>query len=177
MASSAKIARLAPQAKVAPQRKKVTTRTAQQRRVQGSSKVRVVPHAAVSTRSRRLVLAGLLVSFVAIAMMMLVVVFQTRIAETQLNIDEIESQIVAERDRYDALRLERSSLREPSRLVSEATVMGMVPGNGTDFISVDPLTVAQVLVSTGGVDPELLSVSHDPLVNYGAVKSTIGDRP
>jgi len=53
----------------------------------------------------------------------------------------------------------------------------MIPGNGTDFVSVDPLTVAQVLVSTGGVDPALLSVSHDPLVNYGAVKSTIGDRP
>ena len=177
MARSVKIARSAAPAKVAPQRKKVTTRTAQQRRVQGSPRVRAVPQAAVSTRSRRLVLAGLVVSFLAIAMMMLVVIFQTRIAETQLNIDEIESQIAAERDRYDALRLERSSLREPSRLVSEATAMGMVPGNGTDFISVDPLTVAQVLVSTGGVDPELLSVSHDPLVNYGAVKSTIGDRP
>jgi len=177
MARSVKIARSAPPAKVAPQRKKVKTRTAQQRRVQGSPKVRAVPHAAVSTRSRRLVIAGLLVSFLAIAMMLLVVVFQTRIAETQLNIDEIESQIASERDRYDALRLERSSLREPSRLVSEATAMGMVPGNGTDFISVDPLTIAQVLVSTGGVDPELLSVSHDPLVNYGAVKSTIGDRP
>ncbi|KGA07760.1 MAG: hypothetical protein GM46_8305 [actinobacterium acAcidi] len=177
MARSVKIARSAAPAKVAPTRKKVTTRTAQQRRVQGSPKVRAVPQAAVSTRSRRLVIAGLFVSFLAIAMMMLVVVFQTRIAETQLNIDEIESQIAAERDRYDALRLERSSLREPSRLVSEATAMGMVPGNGTDFISVDPLTVAQVLVSTGGVDPELLAVSHDPLVNYGAVKSTIGDRP
>ena len=67
--------------------------------------------------------------------------------------------------------------RDPARLVSEATAMGMVPGNGTDFVSVDPVTVAQVLVATGGVDPELLSVSHDPLVNYGAVKSTIGDRP
>lgn len=177
MARSVKIARSAPQPKAAPQRKKVTTRTAQERRAQGSRVARAVPQPAISRRSRRLVLAGLFVSFLAIAMMMLVVVFQTRIAETQLNIDKIESQIAAERDRYDALRLERSSLREPSRLVAEATAMGMVPGNGTDFISVDPLTVAQVLVSTGGVDPELLSVSHDPLVNYGAVKATIGDRP
>ena len=155
----------------------MTTRTAQQRRVQGSPKVRAVPHAAVSTRSRRLVIAGLLVSFLAIAMMLLVVVFQTRIAETQLNIDEIESQIAAERDRYDALRLERSSLREPSRLVSEATAMGMVPGQGTDFTAVDPMTMALVLVSTGGVDPKILAISHDPFENYGAVKATVGDRP
>ena len=177
MAQSVKVARSAPQAKSAPQRKKVTTRTAQQRRTQTSPAIRKAPQVVVSKRSRRLVLAGLTISFVAIAMMMLVVIFQTRIAETQLNIDKIESQISAERDRYDALRLERSSLRDPARLVSEATAMGMVPGNGTDFVSVDPVTVAQVLVATGGVDPELLSVSHDPLVNYGAVKSTIGDRP
>lgn len=175
MARSISVARIAPKTKAAPQRKKVTTRTAHERRT-GTSP-RAVPQAAVSRRTRRLVFAGLIVAFLAIAMMMLVVVFQTRIAETQLKIDKIESQIAAERDRYDALRLERSSLREPARLVAEATAMGMIPGNGTDFVSVDPFTVAQVLVSTGGVDPALLSVSHDPLANYGAVKSTIGDRP
>ena len=177
MARPVKVTRTAPQPKAAPQRKKVTTRTAQQRRTQPSPIARAVTQRDVTKRTRRFVFAGLSIAFLAIAMMMLVVVFQTRIAETQLNIDKIESQISAERDRYDALRLERSSLREPARLVTEATGMGMVPGNGTDFVSVDTLNIDQVLVSTGGVDPELLSVSHDPLVNYGAVKSTIGDRP
>ena len=94
MAQSVKVARSAPQAKSAPQRKKVTTRTAQQRRTQTSPAIRKAPQVVVSKRSRRLVLAGLTISFVAIAMMMLVVVFQTRIAETQLNIDKIESQNV-----------------------------------------------------------------------------------
>ena len=111
MARTVKVARTAPQTKSAPQRKKVTTRTAQQRRTQNSPAIRTAPQVVVSKRSQRLVIVGLSISFVAIAMMMLVVVFQTRIAETQLNIDKIESQISAERDRYDALRLERDGAK------------------------------------------------------------------
>lgn len=113
----------------------------------------------------------------ALGVMFVVVAVQTHIAETQMKIDKLNSQIADERARYDELRLERSSLREPALLVSQATSIGMIPGNGVKFTSVDPLTVAQVLVATGGVDPELLTNAHDPLANYGAVKATVGDRP
>jgi hypothetical protein len=108
--------------------------------------------------------------------MMLVVVFQTRLAETQLGIDDIESQITAERNRYDQLRLERSILREPARLVTEAKALGMVPGSKTDFRTVDPLAVAAVLVSVGGLDPNSILGIKDPLERYGSVKAIIGDR-
>ena len=94
-----------------------------------------------------------------------------------MKIDRLDAQIAQERARYDELRLERSSLREPGLLVEQATSIGMIPGNGVKFTSVDPLTVAEVLVATGGVDPELLANAHDPLANYGAVKATIGGRP
>lgn len=182
MARSLQIARAvpikkAPTKKSVPAAKKVTTRTAKDRRAQSSPVARVVTQREVTKRTRRLVFVGLVMSILAIAVMMTVVIFQTRIAETQLEIDEIETQISAERDRYDALRLERSSLRDPSRLVTEATAMGMIPGNGTDFVAVDPLVMAQVLVATGGVDSSFLSAQRDPLMNYGAVKATIGDRP
>lgn len=109
--------------------------------------------------------------------MFVVVAVQTHIAETQMRIDRINVQISSERDRYDELRLERSSLREPGALVVKATAIGMIPGRGVRFTSVDPQTVAQVLVATGGVDPEMLANAHDPLANYGAVKATVGDRP
>lgn len=113
----------------------------------------------------------------ALGVMFVVVAVQTHIAETQMKIDKINAQIAGERARYDELRLERSSLREPGALVSQATSIGMIPGNGVKFTSVDPVTVAQVLVATGGVDPELLANDRDPLANYGAVKATVGDRP
>ncbi|MFM8381446.1 MAG: hypothetical protein ACKOA6_05545, partial [Actinomycetota bacterium] len=107
-------------------------------------------------------------------LMMVVVVFQTRLAETQLNIDVIEEQIAVERTRYDELRLERSTLREPSRLVTEATALGMVPGAKTIFTDVDPNAVAEVLVSMGGLDPEQFANTRDPLKNYSAVKALVG---
>lgn len=136
----------------------------------------VVSQSQVSRTGRRLVYSMVFLVGLVMVGMFLAVVAQTRIAENQLRLDQIEQEIVAERNRYDELRLERSSLREPARLVVEARALGMAPGLGTDFTSVDPATVAAVLVSTGGVDPELLSVERDPLENYGRVKSLIGDR-
>jgi len=136
----------------------------------------VVGRRDASKAGRRLVYFLVFVVSLVMLCMFLAVVAQTRIAENQMRLDQIDQQIVAERDRYNTLRLERSSLREPARLVAEARALGMAPGLGTDFTSVDPSTVAAVLVSTGGVDPEFLSVERDPLETYGRVKSLIGDR-
>jgi len=136
----------------------------------------VVSQKEVSRTGRRVVYLVVFVVGLVMVCMFLAVVAQTRIAENQMRLDQIDQQIAAERDRYNELRLERSSLREPARLVVEARNLGMAPGLGTDFTSVDPSTVAEVLVSTGGVDPEFLSVDRDPLATYGRVKSLIGDR-
>ncbi len=160
-----------------PVSRTVKPRTAEGRRAAKSPVARVVTRRDATTGMRRVIFVSSAIAIAAIAVMFLVVAFQTRIAETQMKIDKINAQIQAERDRYDALRLERSALRDPARLVTEATAMGMIPGSGTDFTVVDPTSVAAVLVSTGGVAPEYLSDSEDPLDNYGAVKALIGGRP
>ena len=160
-----------------PTPKTVKPRTAETRRAAKSPVARVVTRRDATTGMRRTIILASSVAVFAIAAMFLVVAFQTRIAETQMKIDKINAQIQAERDRFDALRLERSALRDPARLVAEATAMGMIPGSGTVFTTMDPSSVAAVLVSTGGVDPEYLSDSQDPLENYGAVKAMIGGRP
>lgn len=155
--------------------RKITTRTAKDRAVH-SPIARVVNRRDAPARLRRFVFMAVGIAVAAITLMMLVVVFQTRLAETQLGIDEIETQIAAERNRYDQLRLERSVLREPSRLVLEARALGMVPGSKTDFRTVDPVVVAEVLVSTGGVDPDSVLSIKDSLERYGSVKALIGGR-
>jgi cell division protein FtsL len=124
---------------------------------------------------RRFVFIAVGVALVAITLMMLVVVFQTRLAEAQLGIDDIESQITSERSRYDELRLERSILREPERLVEQARALGMVPGSKTDFRSVDPLAVAEVLVSTSGAQLQSILSNGNSLERYRIVKEIIGD--
>jgi len=175
----ATIPRSRPTAKPAgrPSTRTVRPRTAEGRRAVKSPVARVVTRRDVTSGMRRVIILSATIAVLAIMVMFLVVAFQTRIAETQMKIDKINAQIQAERDRYDALRLERSALRDPARLVVEATAMGMIPGTGTDFTTVDPASVAAVLVSTGGIDPEYTSDSEDPLENYGAVKALIGGQP
>ena len=160
-----------------PATRTVKPRSAEARRSAKSPVARVVTRRDATNGMRRVIIVSASIAVMAIMVMFLVVAFQTRIAETQMKIDKINAQIQAERDRYDALRLERSALRDPARLVADATAMGMIPGTGTDFTTVEPSSVAAVLVSTGGVDPEYMSDSEDPLENYGAVKALIGGQP
>jgi cell division protein FtsL len=152
-----------------PATRTVKPRSAEARRAAKSPVARVVTRRDATNGMRRVIMVSASIAVLAIMVMFLVVAFQTRIAETQMKIDKINSQIQAERDRYDALRLERSALRDPARLVVEATAMGMIPGTGTDFTTVEP--------TSGGVDPEYMSDSEDPLENYGAVKALIGGQP
>lgn len=166
--------RSAPVAKPA---RKITTRTAKDRVSTGHAKpspiARVVHRRDAPTRLRRYVFIAVATAVAAISLMMVVVVFQTRLAETQLGIDDIEAQITAERNRYDQLRLERSQLREPARLEREATALGMVAGSKTDFRTVDPFAIAEVLVATAGVDSDSDISSTDPLARYSAVKALV----
>lgn len=194
--AAARTARPAPRrSTVQPSSRQVATRSAAQRRAAAarpkpvpaptrkrvrprrSSIARAVNHRDASSASRRFVKIGASLLFVLVAIMMAVVVAQTRIAENQMRIDRIEDDIAAERDRYNSLRLERSTLREPARLVIEARALGMQPGIGIDFTTVEPMTIAAVLVATGGVDPELLDDSDDPLREYGEFKSILGGQP
>ena len=170
-----------------PTKKTVTTRTSADRQARPAPRQRSKPTRSklalavsnrnLTRRSRRLVYVTSGVVILVVGIMMMIVIAQTRIAENQMQIDKIESQISAERDRYNTLRLERSSLREPARLVANARAIGMQPGVGTDFTSVDPYTVAAVLVSTGGVDAELLDATENPFETYGEFKATVGGQP
>lgn len=202
--ATSRVASRAPQRTSEPARRtarRVTTRTAADRRSGAVKKstpkavAKVAPKPAPASRSsrsaiaravdpqnatvagRRLVKTALGVLVILVGVMMAVVVAQTRIAENQMQLDRIEARIGSERDRYNQLRLERSLLREPARLVVEARALGMQPGVGVDFTSVDPMTVAAVLVATGGVDPELLTSGDDPLQEYGEFKAIVGGAP
>ncbi len=169
--------------------KKVAPKKVSPKKVQTKAAPKVAPSASRSpiaravdpqnatAAGRRLVTSALVVLVILVGIMMAVVVAQTRIAENQMQLDRIESRIESERDRYNQLRLERSLLREPARLVVEARALGMQPGVGVDFTTVDPMTVAAVLVATGGVDPELLTDGADPLQEYGEFKAIVGGAP
>lgn len=155
--------------------KKIVSRTATDRhKVKASPLARAVTRKNAPKATRIFIYTVATLAAVIITLMMVVVVFQTRLAETQLNIDVIEDQIAVEQARYNELRLERSSLREPSRLVSQATSLGMVPGTKTTFKDIDADAVAAVLVSMGGIDPDQFANTREPLKNYSSVKAIFG---
>lgn len=166
--------RPAPSRQPAPAKKIVSRTAIDRQKGKASPLARAVTRKNAPKSTRIFIYTVASLAALIITLMMVVVVFQTRLAETQLNIDVIEDQIAVEQAHYNELRLERSSLREPSRLVTEATSLGMVPGAKTVFKNIDPNAVASVLVSMGGVDLEQFANTREPLKNYSAVKSIFG---
>jgi hypothetical protein len=118
------------------------------------------------------VVLGVLVS----SLLLGVTVFQTSLAERQLRLDELESRVESARATYDRLREQRAVLRSPERLALEAAGLGLVPGRGTEFISVPPDVVAEVAASASGIDPDVGS-SVDPLEQFSEVKDVVGAVP
>jgi hypothetical protein len=119
-----------------------------------------------------------LIVFVMVAMLG-AAVFHTQLAERQLDIDELERDVQVERDRFDQLRLERAVLRSPERIATEAAALGMVTGETSDFVAVDPMELAMQLAAAGvSTDEGDRAIgTPDPLDQFSDVKSvTAGEQ-
>jgi len=65
---------------------------------------------------------------------------------------------------FDTLRQQRAELRSPTRLAAESTRLGMFAAPQTEFVSVDPYALAQILAATGAVSTfDGLLMETDPL--------------
>ncbi len=134
----------------------------------------------VSSGRRRwpAVLGGLVVVGIMIAMLG-AAVFHTQLAERQLAIDELERQVQAERERFDELRYDRAVLRSPQRISDEADGLGMVRGETSHFIAIDPMKLAIQLAAAGPTDGRTTSVidNDGPLDQFRDVKSVSDGQP
>lgn len=124
------------------------------------------------------VVGSSLLVFVMVAMLG-AAVFHTQLAQRQVEIDTLEREVQEERERFDALRLERAVLRSPERIATEATALGMVRGQTSLFVQVDPLELATQLAAAGpsSDDGERVIGSTDPLDQFSDVKSVSVDQP
>ena len=82
-----------------------------------------------------------------------VIVFQATIAEQQLRLDALTTDLRLAESHYDNLRQERAELLSPGRLREEATMMGMYQGLSTKFVEVPADVVAEVMASTARMNP------------------------
>ncbi len=118
--------------------------------------------------------AAILLAGVVVALMLFAVILHTRLAERQLEIDRLEGLVTESRERFDVLRQQRAELRSPTRLAIEAGELGMVPAPNTEFMAIDPGTLARVVAAAGIVDEDTGTVSsEDPLEQIRRVKAVI----
>ena len=119
--------------------------------------------------------AALVLGFVVVVLMLGTVVLHTRLAERQGEIDRLEAAVTDAREQFDVLRQQRAELRSPTRLAIEARDYGMVPTPRTEFLAVDPLTLAEVVAAAGIVDDVTGTITlEDPLDQIRRVKAADG---
>jgi len=124
-------------------------------------------------RAARLIAVGFAVVFSA---MLVAAAFQTQLARRQVDLDKVDRAIREANEQYNDLRAQRSELRSPERLATEAQALGMRPGESSEFVAIDPQIIALVQVWAGGVfDANASTV--DPLDEYSQVKQIAGSAP
>jgi len=83
------------------------------------------------------------------------VIFQTVIAEQQLRLDRVSTDVRLARQHYNELRQQRAELRAPDYLRAQAIMLGMWPGSGAKFEEIPAEVVTMVLASTGEMDDSI----------------------
>lgn len=116
------------------------------------------------------------------AVMMAAIGLHTRIAERQLEIDELERGVRNAQEEFDVLRSQRAELRSPTRISAEALELGMVVGAESEFVPVDPMTLAITIARTGQVpvDDQILVGTDqrlEPLDQFRLVKAVSAEAP
>lgn len=128
--------------------------------------LRIVP------RPRAAANAALVLVGVVVVLMLAAVVLHTRLAERQLEIDRLEASVTEARERFDVLRQQRAELRSPTRLSLASAELGMGVAPQTEFLTVDPMRMAQIIAAAGTVDEATgVVVTSDPLDQIRRVKA------
>lgn len=127
---------------------------------------------------RRRAASVLVVLFVTLSGLMLAsAAFSANLAPRQVEIDQLDRQLRAERERYGQLRRERAELRSPARLVEAASALGMVTAADSTFLEIDPDVVATVQRASGVVDVAAMSAAEEEFDRLGSVKRTVAVQP
>ncbi len=110
-----------------------------------------------ATKRRLSYFAGIVIAlFVTVSS---VIGFQAYIAQQQMKIDKLSSEIRLARTYHDELRQQRASLLAPDTLREQARSLGMAPGLGSRFVEIPEDAVASVAAAIGKMDPAIANPS------------------
>jgi len=110
-----------------------------------------------ATKRRISYFAGIVIAlFVTVSS---VIGFQAYIAQQQMKIDQLSSEIRLARTYHDELRQLRKELLSPTTLREQARSLGMAPGLGSRFVEIPEGAVAAVVAAIGKMDPAIADPS------------------
>lgn len=140
------------------------------------------PNLAVVPARRRVASFAITVTLLISVVMIGAIGLHTRIAERQLDIDELERGVRSAQEEFDVLRAQRAELRSPTRLATRAAEIGMVVGSESVFVPIDPAVLAVTIARTGHVPTaDELVVGSDqqlePLDQFRLVKRVASEAP
>lgn len=115
------------------------------------------------------------VSVIAIfaTVLFLVVALQTHMAQQQVRLDGINSDIARARRHYETLRAERAQLQSPTHLIARANEFGMVPGVNVRVVEVPAEIAAEVAANVGKIDEDVATAVESPLDEFGRLKPAV----
>jgi hypothetical protein len=124
----------------------------------------VPPPLRVVPARRPLAGAAAIVVVVVFVAMLGLTVFQTRMAQQQVRIDQLEAGVDDAREAREALLRRRAELRAPQRLAEAALALGMKQADAVNFVEVEPDLYAEVLAASGplpATEPDATELDGD----------------
>lgn len=106
-----------------------------------------------------------------------VTAMQTQMAERQMRIDTLNSNIIRARNNFDKLRAERARFQSPAYLTERAAALGLVPGTETKMLPVPTDIAVEVASGMGKVDSDVIASKTSPLDQFGKMKRAAGNAP
>lgn len=122
-------------------------------------------------RARSVGVVSVIVMFGAV--LFFVVALQTHMAQQQVRLDKINSDISRARRHFETLRAERAQLQSPTHLIARAHEFGMVPGVNVRVVEVPAAIAAEVAANVGKIDEDVAISTESPLDEFGRLKPAV----
>ena len=102
---------------------------------------------------------------------------QMHMAQQQMRLDKLNSDIARARLHFDELRAERASLQSPEHLMEASRQMGLLPGRTTTIVNIPASIAAEVAATVGKVDADVAKETESPLDEFGRLKASVVGTP
>lgn len=107
----------------------------------------------------------------------MVVALRAHMAQQQMRIDRLNSDISRARIHFDSLRAQRASLQSPEVLVRRAWELGLVPSLGSRIVEIPADVAADVAANVGNIDADVVDAPETPLDEFGRLKPKVVGAP